>query len=134
MLDYKLVENIITADLLTSEIKQDFFDLRDFKVISLKATVLLAFSQFHEKMLAKCHSPPQVFVHDFAISSIVASSLVTSRSNHVRQNPGLHTTLKPAVIHSLISMYCNFFGFWFICYLTLSQTFTVTRPIPLFGE
>ena len=48
MLDYKLVENIITAGLLTSEIKQDFFDLRDFKVISLKATVLLAFSQFLE--------------------------------------------------------------------------------------
>ena len=57
-------------------------------------------------MLAKYHSPPQVFVHDFAISSIVESSLVTSLSNHdgrimpsnhVQQNPGLHTTLKPAV-------------------------------------
>ena len=33
-------------------------------------------------MLAEYHSPPQVFVHDFAISSIVESSLVTSRSNH----------------------------------------------------
>ena len=30
----------------TSEIKQDFVHLRDFKVISLKATVLLAFSRF----------------------------------------------------------------------------------------
>ena len=57
-------------------------------------------------MLAKYHSPSQVFVHDFAISSIVESSLVTSLSNHdgrmmpsnhVQQNPGLHTTLKPAV-------------------------------------
>ena len=57
-------------------------------------------------MLAKYYSPPQVFVHNFAISSIVESSLVTSRwnhdgrimpSNHVQQNPGLHTTLKPAV-------------------------------------
>ena len=57
-------------------------------------------------MLAKYHSSPQVFVHDFAISSIVESSLVTSRSNHdgrimpsnhVQQNPGLHTTLKPSV-------------------------------------
>ena len=45
--------------------------------------------------------------YDFAILSIVESSLVTSRSNHdgrivpsnhVQQNPGLHTTLKPAVI------------------------------------
>ena len=107
MLGYKLVENIITAGLLTSEIKQDFFDLRDFKVISPKATVLLAFSQFLELMLAKYHSPPQVFVHDFAISSSVESSLVTSRSNqdgrimpsnHVQQNPSLHTTLKPAVM------------------------------------
>ena len=33
-------------------------------------------------MLAKYHSPPRVFVHDFAISSIVESSLVTSLSNH----------------------------------------------------
>ena len=33
-------------------------------------------------MLAKCHSLPQVFVHGFAIPSIVESSLVTSRSNH----------------------------------------------------
>ena len=100
------VENIITAGLLTSEIKQDFFDLRDFKVISLIAYVLLAFSRFLVQMLAKYHSPSQVFVHEFAISSIASSSLVTSRSNHdgrimpsnhVQQNPGLHTTLKPAV-------------------------------------
>ena len=58
-------------------------------------------------MLAKYHSPPQVFVHDFAISTIVESSLVTSLSNHdgrmkpsnhVQQNPGLHTTLKPDVL------------------------------------
>ena len=57
-------------------------------------------------MLAKYHSPPQVFVYAFAISSIVESSLVTSRlnhdsrvmpSNHVQQNPGLYTTLKAAV-------------------------------------
>ena len=49
-----------------------------------------------------------IFVHDFAISSIVESSLLTSLSNHdgrmmpsnhVQQNPGLHTTLKPAVNH-----------------------------------
>ena len=57
-------------------------------------------------MLAKYHSPPQVLIHDFAISSIVESSLLTSRSNHdgrthhVQQNPGLHTTLKPAVSRS----------------------------------
>ena len=30
------VENIITAGLLTSEIKEHFYHLRDFKVISLK--------------------------------------------------------------------------------------------------
>ena len=60
-------------------------------------------------MLAKYHSPRQIFVHDFAVSSIVESSLVTSLSNHdgrimpsnhVQQNPGLHTTLKPAVKRS----------------------------------
>ena len=93
---------IITAGLLTSEIKQDFFDLRDFKVILHIAYVLLAFSRFLAQMLAKYHSPPQVFVHDFAISLIVLTSLVTSWSNHdgrimplnhVQQNLGLHTTI-----------------------------------------
>ena len=104
----KLKISLLRA-LATCEIKQDFFDLRDFKVISLIRLivyVLLAFSRFLVQIFAKYHSPPQVFVHDFAISSIVSSSLVPSRSNHdgrimpsnhVQQNPGLHTTLKPAV-------------------------------------
>ena len=68
-------------------------------------------------MLAKYHSPPRVFVHDFAISSIVESSLVTSLSNHdgrimpsnhVQQNPGLHTTLKPAVNKAVILNHHSF--------------------------
>ena len=105
MLDYKLKISLPRA-YYTSDITLDFFHLRDFKVISLKAPVLLAFSQFLLQILAKYRSPPRVFVHGFAISSIVESSLVTSvsnhdgrimPSNHVQQNSGLHTTLKPAV-------------------------------------
>ena len=64
------------------EIKHDLFDLPDFKVILLIGYVLIALSPFLLQMLAKYHSSPQVFVHDFAISSIFLCSLVTSRSNH----------------------------------------------------
>ena len=52
----KLKISLLRA-LATSEIKQDFFNLRDFKVISLIAYVLLAFSRFLVQMMAKYHSP-----------------------------------------------------------------------------
>ena len=58
--------------------------VRDLKVTSLIGYILLVFCRFLVQMLGKYHSPPQVFVHDFAISWIVhrSSSLVTSCLNH----------------------------------------------------